>query len=45
MPNTMLTTMKHVKSHSEQAGQEYTMFTNDQLFKIATQITWYKPGE
>ena len=46
MPNTMLTTMKHVKSYSEQAGQEYKVFTNDQqLFKIATQITWYKPDE
>ena len=46
MPKTMLTTMKHVESHSEQAGQEYTVFTNyQQLFKIATQITWYKPGE
>ena len=45
-PDTMLTTLKLVKSQSEQVGQEYTMFTNDQqLFKIVTQITWYKPGE
>lgn len=37
-PGTMITTMKLVKSQSEQAGQGYTMFTNDQqLFKIATQ--------
>ena len=36
-PDTMHTTMKFVKSQSEQAGQEYTVFTNDQqLFKIAT---------
>ena len=42
----MLTTMKLVKSQSEQAGQENIVFTNDQkLFKIATQITWYKPEE
>ena len=38
-PDSMLTTMKLVKSQSKQAGQEYTVFTNQQLFKIATQIT------
>ena len=42
-PDAMLTTIKPVKSQSKQAGQEYTVFTNDQqLFKIATQVTWYK---
>ena len=44
--HTMFATMKLVKSQSEQAGQEYTVLTNDQqLFKIATQITWCKPDE
>ena len=38
--------MKLVKFQSEQAGQEYTVLKNDQqLFKIATQIRRYKPGE
>ena len=42
-PDAMVTTIKLVKSQSKQAGQEYTVFTNDQqLFKIATQVTWYK---
>ena len=35
--DTMLTTMKLVKLHSDQAGQEYTVFAKDrELFKIAT---------
>ena len=45
-PDIMLTTMKLVKSQSEQARQEHSVFTNDQqLFKIATQIPWHKPDE
>ena len=33
-------------SETEKAGQEYNLFTNDQqLFKIATQVTWWKPEE
>ena len=43
-PNTILTTMHLVKSASESAGQENTVFTNDQqLFKITTQMTWWQP--
>ena len=45
-PETMITTIKLVKSLSEQAGQEYAVFTNDQqLFKIAARVAWYKPDE
>ena len=45
-PDTVLTTMHLVKSETEKAGQEYTVFTNDQqLFKIATQVTWWSPDE
>ena len=42
-PDTMLTTLKLVKSQSEQVGQEYT--NDQQLFKIVSQITWYMPVE
>ena len=39
-PDTVLSTMHVVKSATEKAGQEYTVFTNDQqLFKITTQMT------
>ena len=41
-PHTILTTMQLVRSATENAGQTYTVFTNDQqLFKITTQITWW----
>ena len=43
-PDTVISTMHLVKSVTEKAGQEYTVFTNDQqLFKIAIQITWWQP--
>ena len=42
-PDTVLTTMHVVKSATERAGQEYTVFTNDQqLFKVTTQMTWWQ---
>ena len=33
-----------VKYATEKAGRHHTVITNDkQLFKIATQITWWQP--
>ena len=44
-PDTVLSTMHVVKSATEKAGQEYTVFTNDQqLFKITVQMTWWQPN-
>ena len=45
-PDTMLTRMKLLKPQSNQAGQVYKVLTNyQQLFKGATQITWYRPDK
>ncbi|MES9884040.1 MAG: hypothetical protein ABW185_24600 [Sedimenticola sp.] len=45
-PDTMLTSMFEVKRITEEAGQKYTIFTNDQqLYKIAVEMTWYNPDE
>ena len=45
-PDTILTSMYKVRQLTEEAGQKYTLFTNDQqLYRIAQQITWWKPEE
>ena len=39
--DTILTMMHMAKTETENTGQMYIIFTNDQqLYKIATQITW-----
>ena len=43
-PATILTSMYEVKRLTEEAGQSYTIFTNDQqLYKVTVQMTWWHP--
>ena len=45
-PNTILTSRYKVRELTEEAGQKYPLFTNDQrLYCITQQVTWWKPEE
>ena len=45
-PDTILTSMHKVAAMTEEAGQIYTLFTNDQqLYRITLEMTWWQPEE
>lgn len=45
-PDTILTSMHEVKRITEETGQMYTVFTNDQqLYRVTVQMTWWHPVE
>ena len=45
-PDKILTSMYKVRQLTKEAGQKYTLFTNDQqLYCTTQQVTWWKPEE